>query len=550
MTSIGYWQGVGLCGLAAFALGAAAQDSAPKWGPHIDFEAKPGSKRTLGEADLFLPLAQDERTLLFANLRARYGDDSGREGNLGLGVRHMLESGWNLGAYGYVDRRRSPDTGFYYHQATFGAEALGRDWDLRTNAYRPQGTRVREVSTTPGVSSAALAGTSILVTTSAGLTQEERALKGFDGELGWRTPLFDSEAARQLRLYAGGYRFSDDTLKVQGPRVRAELALEDLTWFGPGTALYLGAEAQHDGARGDQTFLSLRLRIPLGKESARATPLSAQERRMAAPVMRDVDIVTQRRSFVTTPGSVETATATAGGSPITVLDSASTTGAALPGAVATAGANSTVILRGIFNTTATTTLQSGQTVMGAGRLTVTTPSGRTASLTLAPGATINSTIAGNFVASVAMADHSTLTGMTVVRNDSGFNNPITVYADTVSNVTIANNTISVSGSSFGPYGVYISSSSNVTVSGNTISASQPSGTSVALRVGTSSVTVTNNTLNASGLTPIAVNLSFGNLTIQPGSTGNVFTGGTCNVMGGIITGSLGYSSGGIAGTCP
>jgi hypothetical protein len=534
---------------AALAVGLAHAESPALWGPHIDFEAKPGSKRTLGEADLFLPLAQDERTLLFANLRARYGDDSGREGNLGLGVRHMLESGWNLGAYGYADRRRSPDTGFYYHQAAVGAEALGRDWDLRTNAYRPQGTRVREVSTTPGVSSAALAGTSILVTTSAGLTQEERALKGFDGELGWRTPLFDSEAARQLRLYAGGYRFSDEVLKVQGPRVRAELALEDLTWFGPGTALYLGAEAQHDGPRGDQTFLSVRLRIPLGQGSARATPLSAQERRMAAPVMRDVDIVTQRGTFVTTPAAVEVATATAGGSPITVLDSASTSGAALPGAVAAAGANSTVILRGTFNTTATTTLQTGQTLMGAGNLTVATPSGHTASLTLAPGATITSTISPLTTwAAVDMATNSTLSGMTINATNGGGNIIFGVQANGVSGATIINNAISVNDSSNIAYSIRLESSTNITVSGNTLTATSTAGEAYGLWAHNSALSVTRNVLSAQG-TP-GYFAGFNSAVIAPGSTGNVISSATpCRALG-VNTGTIGYTFGGVPGTCP
>src|SRR3546814_5596962 len=102
------------------------------------------------------------------------------------------------------------------------------------------------------------------------------------------------------------------------------------------------------------------------------------ERRMADPVVRDVDVVSQSGAF----GKPETATATASGGAITVVSSASTAGANLQAALTTAGTNSTVILSGSFNTGgAITTLQSGQTLMGAGSIPVRAPSGRTATLT-------------------------------------------------------------------------------------------------------------------------------------------------------------------------
>ena len=76
--------------MAIFASGnpvLAQSTSEPKWGPHIDLEAKPGTKRSLGEADLFIPVTQSADTLLFASLRLRMDDNDGNEGNYGLGVR-------------------------------------------------------------------------------------------------------------------------------------------------------------------------------------------------------------------------------------------------------------------------------------------------------------------------------------------------------------------------------------------------------------------------------------------------------------------------------
>lgn len=541
MREIQLWLRGSLCCMVLASWGALAQDNTPKWGAHIDFEAKPGSKRSLGEADLFLPLSQDARTLVFANLRGRIDNQTGREGNLGLGVRRMLEEGWNLGAYGYFDRRRSPDTGYYYNQATLGAEALGRDLEFRANGYLPQGTRVRELSTTSGVSSAAISGASVVVSTTAGITREERALKGFDVEMGWRAPIFDSEAARQLRLYAGGYRFSDSVVTVEGPRLRAELAVDDLDWFGKGTGLFLGLEAQNDSARGHQNFLSVRLRIPLEKESSRPS-LSAQERRMTAPVMRDVDIVTQGRAFVSTPAVVETATA--GGQAITVLDSATTTTtAALNTALATAGAN-TVILSGTFSTNAQVNMAAGQTLIGGGSLTVSSPSGRTAVLSL-PGATISAATNSTVIA-MAMANGTTLTGMTVTNNYSAASsNAVTVQG--LTGVTIRNSSLTTTGTN-GGYALDAQSTTNAVISGNTITANPSAGVAIGIRTeSANNITIADNTI-ATTVTPGVKYAITGNqwTVFGAGSTGNAAVGGTCIFVGGAPTGSVGFST----ITCP
>lgn len=150
-------------------------EPAPKWGAHLELEGKAGTKRNLGEADLFLPLAQNDDTLLFADIRTRLDDQSSREGNFGVGVRHMLEDGWNIGGYGYFDRRRS-EYHNYFSQATIGAELLGRDWDLRANGYIPMG---RGRSPVDSLNSAEISGSSVVFHGG-----EEHALGGFDAEVG------------------------------------------------------------------------------------------------------------------------------------------------------------------------------------------------------------------------------------------------------------------------------------------------------------------------------------------------------------------------------
>jgi hypothetical protein len=513
--------------------GVHAQQSVQKWGAHIDFEAKPGSKRNIGEADFFLPLMQDSNSLFFGNARLRLADHDNHEGNIGLGYRKMLEGGWNLGGYGYFDRRKT-STGNKFNQATFGAEALGRDFDFRGNVYLPQGDRVRELGTTTigGTPTAALVGTTVQVTTpgTTTFTAEERALKGYDVEAGWRAPVWAAEADKQLRFYAGGYHFSDGGVRVSGPRVRAELAMTDLPALWKGAQLLLGAEYQDDNARGGQGFVSVRLRIPLGGEKDSGGKLNFQERRMTAPVVRDVDVVTQARSVVTatTPAVVETATQTPDGQPITVLSSGSADGAAFQTALATAGPNSTVVLSGNFNTTTQTTLQPGQTVAGGG-VQVLTPSGRTATLP-STGATWTGTNIPAATYTVAMANNSTLQGLTISDTESvGGTNSLAVRVSGVSGARVINNVInatSTAGST--AHGVdVVSGSTNVTISGNRITTSSVGANGIGIQMNGAGTTgtVSNNTVMVSG----ASNLS--GIVITSNATSAV-TGNRVTVNGG------------------
>jgi hypothetical protein len=519
--------------IACCFLSATAAAQAPKWGPHLDVEAKPGTKRSLGEADLFVPLAQDARTLWFGNLRGRFDDDSNREGNLGVGVRRMYEGGRNFGGYGYLDRRKT-ENGNYFSQATLGAEALGRDWDLRANAYLPYGDKVRDLGTT---NTASVSASTVLVSS---VTTEERALKGFDAEVGWRVPLFDADAPTQLRVYAGGYRFKDDAVSLSGPRVRVELTMAEVSWLWQRAQLMLGAEAQDDNVRGGQTYASLRLRIPLGGKAERPR-LNWQERRMTAPVVRDVDIVAP---VVTRAPVVETATVLADGRAFSVLNSETTAGAALPGAVAAAGANSVVILSGTFTTTAATVMQTGQTLAGA--ISVRTASGRTATT---PSATINATVSGG--SAIDAVNNSTIIGLTMHNNGPAGTGARGIGVIGATGVTIANNTISASDLvSNSSNGIVVNTGGSATITGNTIRAlGNSTGIATAINVlATGTVTVTNNILSASGATDPTRNRIVGmapGATVNAGSTGNTAVSGVC-----LGTGANGFVSFTNGTTCP
>lgn len=511
-----------LAGLAVSAsLTPAEARPSDKWGAHIDLEGKLGSKRTLGEGSLFLPLAQSARTLFFGDIRMRFDDAESHEANVGLGIRHMLDSGWNIGGYSYFDRRQ---TGYdnTFNQITLGAEALGHDVDLRVNGYWAIGERKRVVDS---LNMAEISGTSVMVRGG-----EERAMSGFDAEVGWRAPVFDAEAAQQLRFYAGGYRFTGDGVDdVSGPRVRVDYTMNELPFLWEGSRLSFGAEWQHDDPRGSQAFAGIRLRIPLQQEAA-PSRLTAQERRMTDPLIRDIDVVTQAGAF----GAPEAATRTASGQTLTVLNSATTNGAALPGLVAAAGANSTVILSGTFTTNLTTTLQTGQTLTGGEGLQVMTASGRTATLR-GGGATINGS-PGAADGTINMGNDSTLSGLTINDTDSTNVNSLAVRADGVSNARIIGNTITATGGNSTTRAVIITGGSNdILVKGNTLTAESSGTVASTIFVSASSATIVDNRLTQihAGINSMNGHTRLQNATINSGSTGNtvVSSTGGCSRFG-------------------
>lgn len=516
---------------SAFAQGIAG----PKWGPHIDLEARPGTKRSLGEADLFIPVAQSADTLLFANLRLRMDDNDSNEGNYGLGIRHMLESGWNLGAYGYFDRRRT-EYDNHFNQVTLGVEALSQDWDLRANYYAPVGRRSHNVDS---LNTAEVSGTTVIFRGG-----EERSMAGFDAEVGWRVPLFDVSADKQFRIFGGAYHFSESGMDdISGPRARAELTFDSVPYLWEGSRLSFGAEWQHDDPRGSQGFLTARLRIPLQVYGKPASTLAPMERRMADPIVRDIDVVSQAGRF----SAPETTSQLANGGSFTVLNSSTTAGDDLDTAVAAAGNNSTVILAGSFQTTAgnAVSLATGQTLTGIA--TVRSASGRLA--TLNTGAAIHGT--NMTTTTVLLNAGGKLTGLSVTGAYSGGAGRVVQVADGSTGVQIENSVITgtQSGAAVGNV-LTIGQNTNVTVRNSTITAtgSGAATTMTALFASNSNTTLTfaGNTISATGGTANnIVNLGAGVTTINTGSTGNIRGGGSC--AGTAVSGSIGFTNG---TTCP
>jgi hypothetical protein len=279
-----------LVGAAAIVLAAPVPQRAmaqeqPKWQPYVEAGGKVGTDRSLADVDLFIPIWQDQTSLLFGDLRGRFDNHGTNEGNFGLGYRTQVDPEWIVGGYGYFDIQGTDHDNTFY-QVTLGLEALSVDWDFRANGYIPTNPH----QSAPDEAKLQINGNTIQLR--AG---NETALYGFDGEVGWRLPFFPADGDVDVRAYIGGYYFNgQDARVVAGPRGRIEARLYDIDFLGLQSRLTASGEIQWDSPRGTQAFAGLELRIPLGFVTGETGPkLSPLDRRMVDRVQRDVDIVTQ-----------------------------------------------------------------------------------------------------------------------------------------------------------------------------------------------------------------------------------------------------------------
>src|SRR5262249_11840488 len=158
-------------------------------------------------------------SLLFGDFRGTFSTEPTQEGNFGLGYRTQLNTDWILGGYGYFDIQNSKNDNLFY-QATLGAELLSVDWDFRLNGYIPFNPDGGTVDHNGGIG---ISGNNNQMQTS---TKKEKALYGFDGEVGWRVPVFPVDGDMDIRVFAGGYYFANsDVDTIAGPRGRIEARL-------------------------------------------------------------------------------------------------------------------------------------------------------------------------------------------------------------------------------------------------------------------------------------------------------------------------------------
>lgn len=355
-----------------------------KWQSHVEAEGKFGTKRTLGEVGIFIPLSQNENTLFFTDLRGRFDDRESREGNFGLGLRHQVNPHWILGGYGYYDRRRTPRNNTF-QQVTLGAEALSESLEARVNLYLPESGK-KATGGAGGIQAGVGPGGQIQIQNFG--APVERALPGFDVEMGGG---FDIGQGWQMWGYGGFFHFDASGFReVSGPRGRLEFGYDDLPWFGEESRLTLGVETQTDNVRGGQSFALARLRIPLasfGSGRENRPQLSGLDRRMTARITRDIDIVagdgaapliSSENATVSNPDETQTY------GTVTTINANT---ADVPAAVTAAGANALVLFDGSagqIDITNQINPAAGQFLVGGGAVLTATgdDTGTTANLTL------------------------------------------------------------------------------------------------------------------------------------------------------------------------
>ena len=255
-----------LLGTSIFIPPAMAQDNQDKWQGHVEAEGKWGTERSLGEIGVFLPAWQDDDTLLFGDVRGRFDDQESSEGNFGFGARQQISDKWILGGYAFYDRRHTENNNTF-DQATIGAEALSENLEFRVNGYIPESDEKTVIAGTSASTAGLAAGGTFQLVTTTGGGVVERALPGFDAEMGYK---FDLPDNWELWAYGGGFHFDADGYdNVSGPRGRVELTYNNVPYLGEGSKFTLGFETQTDNVRGGQSWGEQRGHTRL---TARTTP--------------------------------------------------------------------------------------------------------------------------------------------------------------------------------------------------------------------------------------------------------------------------------------
>ncbi|MCA9024073.1 MAG: right-handed parallel beta-helix repeat-containing protein [Planctomycetaceae bacterium] len=257
--------------------------------PFVDWTAGTGNRSDYrAQIPTYIPLHQSEGSLLFGEINLTVADDRYRgsetvEWNTGLGYRTFMDDYSVFGTYLFVDHRKTANLNSFY-QTTVGFEWMTVDYECRLNGYFPE-----RDGQPLGPAVAVLNDDRIYV-------QGDEELAYYGGDLEFGALLADwMEGDVELRAFAGGYYYNRDVDGFQdigGPRVRGELRVYDIEWFGLGSRLVVTGEFQHDNVRNGQVTGLVTLRIPFPAPGNRPK-LSRLQRRLVDPVVRDVDIVTQ-----------------------------------------------------------------------------------------------------------------------------------------------------------------------------------------------------------------------------------------------------------------
>ncbi len=409
------------------------------YGAYGDMSFLGGNFGQAGASTLFLPLLQDQNTLVFSELGGLFGDSGNVQGSFGLGARVILDDSMLVGANAFYDYRQT-GLGTEMQQVTFGAELLTYLWEVRANGYISDG---KSGYFNP---QAALQGNRLWLDSTF-----EQSFSGFDFE-GGALLLTNDLNNFELRGFTGGYYFQPNGIgnDIGGAKGRLEARLYDLPQLGAGSRLTLGGEATWDQVRDVQFTGLAQLRIPLGG-NRQANYMDPFSRRMLDRVVRQHQVLADNVDIREPVASGLTG--------VPIVNTVFANNATFTADVNAAGFHSLVIANGNITTTGATTLSPGQTILGGGATLpiVGTQTGTTGTFT-APGTrpTITSTNAAQAV--LRPATDTALIGLDIVNGQRG--------VDVHTNRDIFLSNLDIGGSALD--GVRVQNGQRITISDTTV----------------------------------------------------------------------------------
>ncbi len=252
--------------------------------------------RVLYIMDFLIPLYQDEKNIVFSNIKYTPNDHDGWELNVGAGYRRLL---WDdqliLGLNAYYDKRRT-DWGTNHEQWGVGLEAMAdiplEPFNLgltgRFNYYYPLSHTKIDGLGTP-YAKYALSDSGIILYGG----RVEEPMRGFDYEAGMRIPYISDYV--ETWAYAGGYHYKGRRVRdINGFMARLEIIPTDF--------MRLNYEFHHDNYSKAEHYGEVTFEVPfsvgnlvtgknpfegIGDVFTGSRELSA---RMVEPVRRDVDV--------------------------------------------------------------------------------------------------------------------------------------------------------------------------------------------------------------------------------------------------------------------
>ena len=254
------WKTSALSTVALAGAGAAyAQDAL--WQPQVQTIIGGDHQGAYSSLEGFIPLTQTPDSVVFLDLRLKHDFSEGTGGDVGLGLRRVVNPDLILGGYAYLNVQRLD--GHQFTGATLGIEAIATNFDAHVNVHLPFGDQERVTSSSS--SSLSLVGNQLLEQISV-LNRRDYASWGVEGEFGVQAPI-DLPKDHALRLHVGGYHFEDAgnmADSVTGGKAGFEYKIGNVLGDS-GASLTFGGEVRYDD-RDDTTFAGFaRLTIPLGE---------------------------------------------------------------------------------------------------------------------------------------------------------------------------------------------------------------------------------------------------------------------------------------------